>query len=77
MRREIGNKVRNRTPKREKPEEKENVSAQYPIPVGITPAPRINPNKTIKETAVLLSADGKIREITVKPTGNRHAADAA
>jgi len=77
VRRKSGNTIRKKTPRRVKPEEKENASAQYPIPDGMTPPPRKNPMNTTNDTAALLRWDGKTKEMIVKPTGNKQAVAAA
>ena len=48
-----GRRARNKSPKRRKPEEKENASAQWPRAAGIRPPPSKNPIKMIRDTATL------------------------
>jgi len=69
--------ARKMRPKREKAEEKENASAQYPIPVGTVPPPKRNPMNMTTDTAAVLKREGKITERIVKPTGNKQAVAAA
>jgi hypothetical protein len=76
-RRKRGSRERERIPKRAKAEEKEKASAQCPMAEGRRPPPRGKATSITRETATPRNCRGNRRERTVKPTGNKHATEAA
>jgi len=69
--------ARVRIPRREKLQEKEKLSAIYPIPSGKAPPPRRKLTMMTSDTARFREDWRNTVESMVKPLGNVHAADEA